>query len=62
MKSGEKLNPNHLKATGVQPQGVQDDNATPVPQKPSFLFLVSTLIGVITLVVLSISAYHGITH
>ncbi len=61
MKSEEKLTPNHLKATGVQPEGVQDDSATPIPQKPSFLFLVSTLIGVITLVVLAISGYHGIT-
>lgn len=45
-----------------QPAGVQKDSATPVPQKPSFLFLGATAIGVITIIVLAISAYHGITH
>lgn len=44
------------------PSGVQRDSETPLPKKPSFLFILSTSIGVITLILLSISAYHGITH
>ncbi len=46
----------------AQPTGVQKDSETPVPQKPSFLFLGATAIGVITIIVLAVSAYHGITH
>jgi hypothetical protein len=46
----------------AEPTGVQKDSATPIPQKPSFLFLGATAIGVITIIVLAVSAYHGITH
>lgn len=57
MKSEERTT---LKTT--QPTGVQKDSETPMPQKPSFLFLGATAIGVITIIVLAVSAYHGITH
>lgn len=57
MKSEERAN---LQTT--EPTGVQKNSETPIPQKPSFLFLGATAIGVITLIVLAVSAYHGITH
>lgn len=62
MKPNETLTSDKLKATGIQPEGVQKDGETPVPQKPSFLFLVSTVIGVATIIIVSISAYQGLTH
>lgn len=40
--------------------GVQHDSETPLPKKPSVLFIVSTSIGVITLILLTVSAYYGI--
>ncbi len=46
----------------AEPAGVQKDSQTPIPQKPSFLFLGATAIGVITIIVLAVSAYHGIAH
>ncbi len=57
MQSEERAN---LKT--AEPTGVQKDSETPVPQKPSVLFLGATAIGVVTIIVLAISAYHGITH
>jgi hypothetical protein len=45
-----------------QPTGVQHDSETPLPKKPSFLYLVSTTIGVLLIILLATSAYHGITH
>lgn len=45
-----------------QPTGVQHDSETPLPKKPSFLFIISTTIGVLTIILLAVSAYHGITH
>ena len=39
--------------------GVQRDSETPLPKKPSLLFLISTSLGVITLIVLAASAYYG---
>jgi hypothetical protein len=57
MKSKESFDHN-----APQPTGVQHDSETPLPQKPSFLFIVSTSIGVITIILLTVSAYHGITH
>lgn len=61
MKSNETFTSNKLEATGIQPEGVQKDSETPAPKKPSVLFLVSTLIGVATIIILSISAFHGVT-
>jgi hypothetical protein len=42
--------------------GVQHDSETPLPKKPSFLFLISTSIGVITIILLAVTAYNGIAH
>ncbi len=45
-----------------QPTGVQRDSETPIPQKPSFLFITSALL-VITILVLVISrGYFGLAH
>jgi hypothetical protein len=57
MQSEERAN---LKT--AEPTGVQKDSETPIPQKPSFLFLGATAIGVITILVVAASAYYGITH
>lgn len=57
MKPEESSNPN-----ASQPTGVQRDSETPLPKKPSFLYLVSTTIGVLAIILLAVSAYHGITH
>jgi|GEM_PF-5087740 hypothetical protein len=43
-----------------QPAGVLHDSEQPVSKKPSFLFLVSTSIGVLTILAIVISAYYGI--
>jgi hypothetical protein len=56
MKPEESLNVN------AQPTGVQHDSEEPLSKKPSFLYLVSVTIGVLTIILLSVSAYHGITH
>lgn len=42
-----------------QPAGVQRDSETPVPQKPSVLFILSTSAGVLTLIYVAYSLYHG---
>jgi len=39
---------------------VLQDSEQPLPKKPSFLFLVSTSIGVLTIISLAVSAYYGI--
>jgi len=57
MQSEEKAN---LKT--AEPTGVQKDSETPLLQKPSVLFLGDTAVGVITIIVLAVRAYHGITH
>lgn len=43
-----------------QPTGVQYDSETPLPKKPSVLFLAATSIGVLTIILLAASAYYGI--
>jgi hypothetical protein len=55
MKPEEKLH-----STVAQPTGVQRDSETPVPKKPSVLFIVSTSIGVLTILLLVFNAYHSI--
>ena len=40
--------------------GVQHDSETPLPKKPSLLFILSVSIGVITIALLTFSAYHGV--
>lgn len=39
---------------------VQRDSETPVPQKPSFLFIVSTSLGILVILIAAASAYYGI--
>lgn len=39
--------------------GVQRDSETPLPKKPSLLFLISISLGVITLIGVAASAYYG---
>lgn len=55
MKSDKSLDPNTL-----EPTGVQHDRETPIPQKPSFLFLVSVSLGVLLILLLAYSSYQGI--
>lgn len=55
MKSGKPLDPNTL-----EPTGVQSDRETPFSKKPSFLFLVSTSLGILLILLLAVSAYQGI--
>ncbi|MBD1849938.1 hypothetical protein [Leptolyngbya sp. FACHB-711] len=43
-----------------QPAGVLHDSEQPLGKKPSFLFLVSTSIGVLTLLAIAAGAYYGI--
>jgi hypothetical protein len=57
MKPEETFDPN-----APQPTDVQRDSETPLAKKPSFLFIISTTIGVPTIILLAVSAYHGITH
>jgi hypothetical protein len=45
-----------------EPTGVQKDSETPTPKKPSVLFLVSTSIGVLLIILLVSSAYFGVAH
>ena len=53
--------PKTLKPTAA-PTGVQHNSETPLPQKPSFLFFLSTSVGVLVIILLAVSAYHGLTH
>lgn len=55
MKSDKSLDPNTL-----EPTGVQHDSETPIPQKPSFLFLASVSLGVLLILLLAYSSYQGI--
>lgn len=55
MKTEETTNPHQSESTPVQ-----HDSETPLPQKPSFLFIVSTSLGVLTILILAASAYYGI--
>lgn len=43
-----------------EPIGVQRDSETPLLKKPSFLFLVTTSLGILIILLLSVSAYHGV--
>lgn len=45
-----------------EPLGVQRDSETPLPQKPSVLFVGSTVAIVITFIIVTILAYNGIAH
>jgi hypothetical protein len=56
MASEQNLDPKTL-----EPTGVQRDSETPTPKKPSVLFLLSTSIGVLLIILLSISIYSGIS-
>lgn len=56
MKSDQNLNPQTL-----EPTGVQHDSETPLPQKPSVLFLASTTIGVLGIILLALSIYNGLS-
>ncbi|MDX2240959.1 MAG: hypothetical protein NW224_09770 [Leptolyngbyaceae cyanobacterium bins.302] len=42
-----------------QDPGVQRDSDTPIPQKPSFLFISTTLAIVITFITVVAMAYNG---
>ena len=55
MKTEETTNFNK---SGQAP--VQRDSETPVPQKPSVLYIGSIVLGVITIITLAASAYHGV--
>lgn len=46
----------------VETPGVQHDSETPLPKKPSFLFIISTSLGLGTLILLAVSAYYGMAH
>lgn len=46
----------------LEPTGVQRDSETPMPKKPSFLFLVSTSVGILVIIILAASAYYGVAH
>jgi hypothetical protein len=52
MKTGNSVNQPDL--------GVQHDNETPLPKKPSLLFIGSIAIGVLTILLLTLNAYHGV--
>ena len=45
-----------------EPKGVQRDSETPLPQKPSFLFFLTTGLVVLTMIVVTYGAYRGIVH
>lgn len=40
--------------------GVQHDDETPLPKKPSLLFIISTSVGVLTLILVAASAFYGL--
>jgi hypothetical protein len=46
----------------IETPGVQHDSETPVPKKPSLLFIISVSLGVLTLILVSASAYYGVAH
>lgn len=54
--SNQNLDPQTL-----APTGVQHDSETPLPQKPSVLFLVSTSIGVLGIILLALQIYSGLS-
>lgn len=39
--------------------GVQRDSETPLAKKPSTLYIVSISLGVLTLILVAVSAYYG---
>ncbi|HEY9736504.1 MAG TPA: hypothetical protein V6D06_09480 [Trichocoleus sp.] len=51
----------NIDPTTLEPTGVQRDSETPVPKKPSVLFLLSTSIGVLVIVLLSFVIYNGLS-
>lgn len=42
------------------PPGVERDRDQPLTNKPSFLFIVSTSIGILTILLIAANAYYGI--
>ncbi|MDX2228377.1 MAG: hypothetical protein NW220_01975 [Leptolyngbyaceae cyanobacterium bins.349] len=57
MQTDERPNLNQ-----AQDPGVQHDSETPLPKKPSVLFIASTLTIIVTFVIVIAMAYNGITH
>ncbi|MBD1928494.1 hypothetical protein H6F74_19905 [Trichocoleus sp. FACHB-90] len=55
MKTEDTKNTNTSEQTPVQ-----HDSETPLPKKPSFLFIISTSVGLITIITVVISLYRGI--
>lgn len=49
------------KPTQGQPDSVLHESELPLVKKPSFLYIVSVSIGVLTIILLAVNAYHGIT-
>jgi hypothetical protein len=54
--SEQSFDPNTL-----EPTGIQHDSETPIPQKPSFLFITSISLGVLLIILLAVSSYYGIS-
>ena len=57
MKTDENLNINQ-----AQGQDIQRDSETPLPQKPSVLFITTTLFIIVTFITVIVMAYNGLTH
>ncbi|HEY9699634.1 MAG TPA: hypothetical protein V6D10_20405 [Trichocoleus sp.] len=51
---------NTQETTNQSPAPVVHDSEQPLTKKPSFLFVVSTSIGILTILALAINAYYGI--
>lgn len=62
--NGEKFmqTDNQPNINELQDPGVQHDSETPLPKKPSVLFVASTVSIVVTFIVIVVMAYNGITH
>jgi hypothetical protein len=45
-----------------QDPGVQHDSETPLPQKPSVLFISTTVGIIITFILVVVLSYNGLTH
>ncbi|MBE9182677.1 hypothetical protein IQ268_29510 [Oculatella sp. LEGE 06141] len=55
------MSPETTPPNSSDPYGVQHDSETPLPKKPSFLFIVTTSLGVITIILLAVGAYYGVS-
>jgi len=53
---------NDPKINELHDPGVQHDAETPLPKKPSVLFIASTLTIVVTFITVVVLAYNGINH